>query len=321
MPSLRSWIVEQVLWLTGSKAKMKDAASFDNSIPAGRSQTSRPPWFLDSSVGVSELDDTPCLTFSLAPKAGTKHNLTVIFFHGGCYTYEEQKYHWHFAASLCMRLNCTVLLPIYPLAPESTADRTVSLAHALYTQVAERAQKDGRKNGGTAGKVVLLGDSAGGGLALAVAQQLLLAGSEGSHARAATVMNPAAVVLIAPWLDVQLTNPGIAAVAPLDPMLDVPGLKHAGKLYAGKLPVTDPRVSPGFGPVKGLPPLSVFVGTHDLLLPDCRAFRDRCATESVQLRYVEAEGMVHDYPLIYHMPEGLQAAEEIAAAIEKDAGL
>jgi epsilon-lactone hydrolase len=101
------------------------------------------------------------------------------------------------------------------------------------------------------GGVSIMGDSAGGGLALAVAQQF--------GRSASTALRR--LILIAPWLDITLDEAAWDADVPRDAMLDRPGLREAGRLYRGELSETDPRVSPLNGDLSQLPPISLFTGT------------------------------------------------------------
>jgi len=108
--------------------------------------------------------------------------------------------------------------------------------------------------------LLFMGDSAGGGMALALSQLLRRRGKPLPHK----------LFLFAPWMDVSMTNPDIARIEPLDPLLNVQELIKAGKAYAGSLSVYDPLVSPVYGDLAHLPPTVIFAGTADVLLADCR---------------------------------------------------
>jgi epsilon-lactone hydrolase len=103
-----------------------------------------------------------------------------------------------------------------------------------------------------------MGDSAGGGMALAVAEMLRDQGRE----------QPARLVLISPWLDVTMTDPRQATIEPTDPTQSRPGLVEHGRLYAGDLNTTDYRVSPLHGDLHGLAPITVFAADRDILYTD-----------------------------------------------------
>ena len=88
------------------------------------------------------------------------------------------------------------------------------------------------------------------------------------------------------------------------------GLKYAGTLYARDVDPTHYLVSPVFGSLKDLAPISLFVGTRDILFPDCRKLRDLAVAEGVKLNYHEYEAMLHDWMLI-SLPESKQVLKEI----------
>ncbi|MFI7540886.1 alpha/beta fold hydrolase [Actinoplanes sp. NPDC049599] len=219
---------------------------------------------------------------------------SVIYLHGGAYTSEIVKEHWALIAHLAERAGHDVHVPIYGLAPQHHALEALDLITKLITdQTAE-----GRR-------CYLAGDSAGGGLALLAAQAV-----------AADPGRPVAgLTLIAPWLDLTMSNPEIPAVERTDPWLTRAGLHPIAAAWADTIPRTDPRLSPLYGPLKDLPPLHLLVGTRDITLPDCRALRDRLHPET-PLEYHEEPEAIHDYPLL-PVPEARPAREAIIKHIKK----
>jgi len=152
--------------------------------------------------------------------------------------------------------------------------------------------------------VTLMGDSSGGGISLALAQRLREDGHE----------QPGHIVLLSPWLDATLSNPEISEFDKIDPFLGTDGLKYGGAAYARDVDPKSYLVSPVYGSLRGLAPISLFIGTRDILFPDCRKLREQARTEGVEINYREYEGMVHDWMLVA-MPEGKQAVREIVEAI------
>lgn len=136
---------------------------------------------------------------------------------------------------------------------------------------------------------------------------------------------PDSVLLFSPWLDVSVSDPANAALEHADPFLSVFFLKAAGEaLASGPSPVDtkDPGVSPIYGSLAGLPPVSVWSSTRDMLLPDSRRLRDRFAAEGVRsrFRFVEREGLTHDW-WMWSTPESFEAIREAAAAVREDCAL
>ena len=216
----------------------------------------------------------------------------VVYLPGGAYTNEVVDQQWAFVAALAARTGVEVHEPIYGLAPHHTASEAVDLvAEVVHGLVAQ-----GRS-------VVLLGDSAGGGLALVAAQQ----------AAPAVRQRVAGLLLIAPWIDLTMANPAVDAVEPTDPWLTRAGLHPIARSWAGDLALDDPVVSPLFGDLTGLPPVEVWVGTRDITAPDCRELERRMPDGAAFALHVE-DGAIHDYPLL-PTPEGRAAIREIGERV------
>ncbi|HKP81183.1 MAG TPA: alpha/beta hydrolase, partial [Pyrinomonadaceae bacterium] len=234
------------------------------------------------------------LVWTIAPKqnAGRKH---VIYLHGGAYVNSFASQHWGFMSKLVDALNCTVTAPNYPHAPEYYVHDLFALMLPLYNELAALA---GSAN------VTVMGDSSGGGISLALAQRLREDGLE----------QPGRLVLLSPWLDATLSNPEIPEFDKIDPFLGVEGLKYGGEVYARDVDPKSYLVSPVYGSLKNLAPISVFIGTRDVFCPDCRKLRDKAAAEGVHLDYREYDGMVHDW-MLGPLPEAKQAVNEIIEII------
>lgn len=213
---------------------------------------------------------------------------SVVLLHGGAYVASIHAVHWRLAGDLAA-LGCEVLVPHYGLAPQHGPEEAHRLVHEVLA--------------GIDGPSYLLGDSAGGGLALAATQTWLAGGG----------VPPRGLTLIAPWLDLAIRNPDVDAIEPHDPWLARPGLRPVAEAWAGALSMDDPRVSPLFGSMAGLPPLDLYVGTRDIGLADARLLVERAP----QVRYHEEPGAVHVYPLLPFVPEGVRARREILAQVRR----
>ncbi|MCW2687971.1 MAG: esterase [Mycobacterium sp.] len=215
---------------------------------------------------------------------------TVIYLHGGSYVNEIDSKHWELIADLADTVGCQVMVPIYGLAPKHHVEEALTLMHAVLTTAT------------AAGATYLVGDSAGGGLALAATLQWL--GSGGTP--------PQGLTLIAPWLDISLTNPAIADIEASDPWLSRAGIRVCGQSWSGPVEPGDPRVSPLYGDFTDTPLIDLYVGDRDITVADCRLLRDRLPAD--RIRYHEQRGAVHVYPLL-PAPEGRAARRELIAHI------
>ena len=224
--------------------------------------------------------------YTVRPRDGEARG-RVVYAHGGGWVAEIAAPHWYLIAQIAAEAKTTVTVPIYPLSPFATTADVVP-------RFAELAA--GAGDAEDAGPACLVGDSAGGQIALSAA---LLARDRYGVALPRTV-------LIAPALDLGLTNPGIEEIAPTDPWLAVDGARVLADYWRGDLPLEDPLVSPLFGDLAGLGPLTVFIGTRDILLPDAHLLADKARAAGVGVTLYEERGLVHVHPLT-PTPEGRAA--------------
>jgi acetyl esterase/lipase len=257
--------------------------------------TGQPPAALSRrhDVSLRQVDGFACWTVRPHGKAATRG---ALYLHGGAYTSEITTQHWALVGALADE-GVQVEVPLYGLAPQHTYREAYPLVIEVYRQLLKQLP---------AAAVALAGDSAGAGLALGVAQQL----------PAADLPQPRRTILISPWLDLTLSQPAVHDVAPHDPWLSPAGLVEIGRAWAGGDDPADPCLSPINGPLTGLAPISVFIGTRDVFYPDVRRLRERAATEGAQLDVTVCTGAVHVYPLT-PTPEGRAAATRIVKDISQ----
>jgi acetyl esterase/lipase len=150
----------------------------------------------------------------------------------------------------------------------------------------------------------MIGDSSGGGMALAVALQL----------RDRGLSPPARTVLVSPWLDLTLSDPAVESIAPHDPLLAAPGLRAVGDLYRGDLRADNSMVSPINGNLTGLGPITMISGTRDILNADAHRLVTLAKQAGLSLDFHEAPDMLHGYPTL-PIPEAKQARTIIASTL------
>jgi len=230
-----------------------------------------------------------------APSAGHEGCNYVMFLHGGGFINEIVPAHWRFVGQMTREARVVCVVPIYPLAPRATAKDVVPGTAELLRMLLEDA--------GPA-KVTVVGNSAGGALALAACQWLRDRGHR----------QPNLMVLISPAADAAVSRPEQVEIAARDPMQDIPGILEAGRLYAGQLDVGHPFVSPLNGAFRSLPPMTIFSGTRDLLYPDSVDLAERARAVGVPVELHLRRGQPHNYALM-PTPEGRQARAIILRAI------
>jgi epsilon-lactone hydrolase len=235
------------------------------------------------------LGGEPC--FRLSAKGG-RQSLCLLYLHGGAYVMDIIAQQWTLPARLLSRLGGEAIVPLYPLAPEHGWQEGLGAIARVYRDL---IRERGNEN------VVIIGDSAGGGLALTLAQQLRDAGGP----------LPAGLILFSPWLDIGVNGNDQPALQKRDPALTIEFLRAAGKLWAKGLAEDDPRISPLFGAHHGLPPIMVFSGTRDIL--DSDALRLARLNPGVKLR--QYRNMFHVWPCS-PIPEATQAIDEAVSFIE-----
>jgi acetyl esterase/lipase len=295
-PSLQSLIFEKFLWAARIKTRAMPAVHEFNKRNYSRALISpSPPEYLKLRLDIRSETFGIMKVHCLEPKDMIPHG-TVLFLHGGSYLYNATRPHWRFLASLVEATGYKVMAPDYPLAPEHNYADAYRLLLPYYKKLSQSIE---------AKPLVLMGDSAGGGLSLGLAMAARDEGFEPSIA----------VVLLSPWLDVTMSNPYIESIDPEDPFLNIHALGTAGKAWAAGANPRKPWISPLYGRLEGLPPMHLFIGTKDILIADARRFRGLCLAAKADLSFYEYENMVHDWMLL-EFKEGKLAAQHIATIIK-----
>jgi monoterpene epsilon-lactone hydrolase len=295
MPSLLSRLVEQLVFFAGPKREFASEEALRRSVTRRRkSGPALPSRGMRRRVAVEEGKFNGSRVFTVAP-LGAQPGKHVLYLHGGAHVFEIMRFHWILVRRLVRHSGCSVVVPLYPLAPEHCRQDAFDVVMPLYDQMVARV---GREN------LIVMGDSAGGNMALSLAQELRDCGRP----------LPARLILISPGLDMTFSDPRHPEFAMRDCMLDIPGLRAAGRWYGGAVSPADPKVSPLFGSLVGLPPIALFTGTHDLLNPDAHRLKEKSVQEGASLTLYEYEGMFHVWPAA-PIREARQAIGEIKVLI------
>lgn len=199
---------------------------------------------------------------------------TVLYLHGGAYCVGSPATHRAITSHLARRTSARIFVADYRLAPEhpfpAAVDDAVAACRALL------------RDGGSPRRIAIIGDSAGGGLALATALRLRDLGEP----------LPAALVLFSPWVDLGTPDRGVEP--PGEAMLSRAWTAECARLYLGGRDSKDPLASPINGDLRGLPPTLVQVGQDELLLPDARRLHSALAAAGVPVE-------LQEYPRRWHV--------------------
>ncbi len=216
----------------------------------------------------------------------------VVYVHGGGYCIGSVETHRAMLTHLSAAMSGRVLSVDYRLAPEHPHPAALDDATTAYRHVLACGVPSDR--------VVVAGDSAGGGLTLATLVALRDAGDA----------MPAAGVCLSPWADLTQSGATIATKADIDPMVRGEDLDRWAEAYRGEMPADSPAISPLFADLRGLPPLHIEVGTAEVLLDDARRVASAARAAGVDVTLHEAEDMIH----VWHFFAGIvpEADEGIA---------
>ena len=258
----------------------------------------RLPQSLVSNYDNQEIKINGRKVWTISPKYN-KSDVTILFFHGGAYVFNISRLHWSLIGQLTEKTNATIVVPDYPLAPGATYRETYDFIGDLYSRLTAGSSRK---------KIVFMGDSAGGGLALGYAQQLIIEGRN----------QPDQLILFSPWLDVTMTNPEIKTIEKEDKILSVEGLRDAARKYAGNTDLKDYRISPVYGCFKGLCKISVFTGTKDVLYPDAQKCRQLMQDQPSSFNWFEYPGMFHDWAIITGLKESRDVIDKVSRLVNGD---
>lgn len=288
MPALSTRLISFVLRKTGLFRRMfAGGPEMDAFIAKAAAVPSAPSGKLQKRMTVAQTEFDGCAVWDLAPR-DRRPSATVLYWHGGGYIYAAAEAHWNFLAYMAEKHGWRVIAPLYPLAPANEVGRTTDFALSFYKDFVTRQ---------AGAPFTMAGDSAGGGLTAAT----VLA------ARDAGLALPEKLILICPWLNADPSHVDQSGIEPRDAILTIRGIRDAGRIYAGAVGVSDPRVSPIHADWSGLPPILSFGGGNDILVVDARALKAKLPL----VDYRELDGMIHDWP-IFTFPESRAAQAQMA---------
>ena len=221
--------------------------------------------------------------FILTPKNVEKTDMVILYFHGGSYMAEITNQHWSFLEKVINNTGATVILPDYPLTPKHTYKDVFNMVEPLYNEIVSKIDTN---------NLIVMGDSAGGGLALAL-EEKIVKDTEENNNESTNYKLPKKTILISPWLDVRLENTKIDEVQKLDKDLNKETLKLAGIAYSGKDGLDSYLVNPIDGDLSELNNITIFTGTYDILNPDVHVLEEKAKEQEITINVKEYEGASH----------------------------
>ncbi|WP_346863256.1 alpha/beta hydrolase [uncultured Draconibacterium sp.] len=220
-------------------------------------------------------------------------NKLLFYVHGGGYVSGSCNDHRAIVAKLTVKTGLTTLLYEYGLAPENPFPAAINDSVTVYQAVLEKGYQPEN--------IIMMGESAGGGLCLA----LLLALKDKN------IPLPKAAVAISPWTDLSCSGESYhsknkVSLAPLN------SWTVFSRYYTGNEDVKNPHISPLFGDLAGLPPIFIDAGEDDELFDDARMYYEKAKASGVDITFQKGEKMIHCYPLLAPLfPEATGALNNI----------
>lgn len=220
---------------------------------------------------------------------------TLLYLHGGGYVFGSVRTHRSLTMGLAAKAGCEVFSLEYRLAPEHPCPAAIEDALAAYDFLVASGREPRR--------IVVAGDSAGGGLALALMQALRDLGKP----------MVAGAVLYSPWTDLTTSGQTMTSNAAADAMFQRDSIVGGAGFYARRLGFADPRVSPLFGDFHGLPPLLVFASRQEMLFDDSTRLVEKALKAGIGVRFEPRDDLVHVWPLFHPLTPEAKEAVAISA--------
>lgn len=217
----------------------------------------------------------------------------VVYLHGGGYVRQPRLHHWKYLNKLADKVG-NVVVPIYFKAPNHHPTEVFEVMTGLYKELCQQYET-----------VVLMGDSSGGGLALALCEYW---GEMG-------LKQPIKTILFSPWVDLTLSNPEIEEYQKKEPLISAASERIWAKVWAQDVSLTDWRISPIYGPMDKLGEIVLYSGEREILYPDLCKLYEIMKQGDVNVKYVVGYGMNHVYQ-VYPIPEARRALVEVVQEIQ-----
>ncbi len=237
---------------------------------------------------------------AIIPNYPANTNQIILYLHGGGYTLGSSHTHRSLVGKIAKLTNRVAILPEYRKAPENPFPAALEDAVFSYKALLERGKKPE--------DIILMGDSAGGGLA--VATQLKL--------KEINLPQAGAIVCLSPWVDLAATGTSIDKFQNEDPLVDKEKMHLWAGFYAGEFPVTHPHVSPLYADLKGLNPILIQVSSGEMLYDDSVRLAQKAKDSGVDVTLQTWDGLIHWWHIFQRtIPEAGEAVGKISEFVLK----
>jgi acetyl esterase/lipase len=235
----------------------------------------------------------------LSPTASHRSSVIVLYLHGGGYLFGSPKTHRQVLIAMAKAFQAPAYGLDYRLAPEHPFPAAVEDAAKAYQWLLTRhPQAD----------IVLAGDSAGAGLAIATAIGV----------RDAGFALPKAIVAFSPYSDLAVTGESVEANAKSCAMFTPRGIREAAAIYLAGADARDPRASPLYADLAGLPPMLLFASRHEILRDDTLRLAERASAAGVKVELIVRDRLPHVWPVfVTLLPEARDAFATVTAFARK----
>jgi epsilon-lactone hydrolase len=231
------------------------------------------------------------------------HNKVFLFLHGGGYAMGSKQTHRALLGEIVRQAGFCGLIPEYRLAPEFPFPSAVEDALRCYEWLLE--------TGHSPKDIVIGGDSAGGGLAVAT---LLAARDKG-------LPMPSAQILIAPWVDLTVSQPSIFQNVHKSPMLYLREMKAWARNYAGDAGTKHPLVSPIFADLTGLPPMLMQLSDDEVLVDEDTLLAENARNAGVKVEFEVWHEMIHVWHIYWrYLDQARDAIKSIVRFVGEHSG-
>ena len=219
---------------------------------------------------------------------------TIMYIHGGGYLFNYSIFHWRLLKYFSKK-GYGFTTPNYPLLPKYSYKESFEKVLKYYEEYSKKYDMN---------KVILAGDSAGGGMALALVEKV----------KELNLPLPKKIILISPYVDVCGANKELNEK---DAMVDYEATLLLAQAWSNGDNVKNPIISPLYGNLKGLPPIKIYVGTYEILYDQGKSLYEKLKQEKNNTEIYIGEKMGHVFPII-PTKEAKKAKENMIKYIEKE---